>query len=67
VLSPVWVAGDTDPKPFFLSEYPLLTEAEAFQALDAAVAAKQTNLNKQIITCMVRDHKSKFLATDFIF
>jgi glyceraldehyde-3-phosphate dehydrogenase (NADP+) len=30
------------------------------------VAAKQTDLNKQIITDIVRDHKSKFLATDFI-
>jgi glyceraldehyde-3-phosphate dehydrogenase (NADP+) len=30
------------------------------------VAAKQTDLNKQIITGIVRDHKSKFLATDFI-
>ena len=30
------------------------------------VAAKQTELNKQIITRIVRDHKSKFLATDFI-
>jgi glyceraldehyde-3-phosphate dehydrogenase (NADP+) len=30
------------------------------------VAAKQTDLNKQIITHIVRDHKSKFLATDFI-
>jgi glyceraldehyde-3-phosphate dehydrogenase (NADP+) len=39
VLSPVWVAGDTGPKPFFIGEYPLLTEAEAFQALDAAVTA----------------------------
>jgi glyceraldehyde-3-phosphate dehydrogenase (NADP+) len=39
VLSPVWVAGDNDLKPFFIGEYPLLTEAEAFQALDAAVAA----------------------------
>ena len=39
VLSPVWVAGDMDPKPFFIGEYPLLTEVEAFQALDAAVAA----------------------------
>ena len=39
VLSPVWVTDDTDPKPFFIGEYPLLTEAEAFQALDAAVAA----------------------------
>jgi glyceraldehyde-3-phosphate dehydrogenase (NADP+) len=39
VLSPIWVAGDTGPKPFFIGEYPLLTEAEAFQALDAAVAA----------------------------
>lgn len=39
VLSPVWVVGDTGPKPFFIGEYPLLTETEAFQALDAAVAA----------------------------
>ena len=30
------------------------------------VAAKQNDLNKQIITQIVRDHKSKFLATDFI-
>jgi glyceraldehyde-3-phosphate dehydrogenase (NADP+) len=30
------------------------------------VAAKQTDLNKQIITRIVRDYKSKFLATDFI-
>lgn len=30
------------------------------------VAAKQNELNKQIITGIVRDHKSKFLATDFI-
>jgi glyceraldehyde-3-phosphate dehydrogenase (NADP+) len=30
------------------------------------VAAKQTDLNKKIITRIVRDHKSKFLATDFI-
>jgi glyceraldehyde-3-phosphate dehydrogenase (NADP+) len=30
------------------------------------VAAKQTEANKQIITRIVRDHKSKFLATDFI-
>ena len=22
VLSPVWVAGDTDPKPFFIDKYP---------------------------------------------
>ncbi len=39
VLSPVWVTGDNGPKPFCIGEYPLLTEAEAFQALDAAVAA----------------------------
>lgn len=30
------------------------------------VAAKQTDANKQIITGIVRDRKSKFLATDFI-
>ena len=39
VLSPVWVVDSMDPKPFFVGEYPLLTEAEALQALDAAVAA----------------------------
>ncbi len=39
VRSPVWVAGEAGPEPFFVGEYPLLTEAEAFQALDAAVAA----------------------------
>lgn len=30
------------------------------------VAAKQHDLNKRIITCTVRDHKSWFLATDVI-
>jgi glyceraldehyde-3-phosphate dehydrogenase (NADP+) len=30
------------------------------------VAAKQTESNKMIITRIVREHKSKFLATDFI-
>ncbi|MGB8719669.1 MAG: NADP-dependent glyceraldehyde-3-phosphate dehydrogenase, partial [Desulfobacterales bacterium] len=39
VLSPVWVAGGTGPQPLFVGEYPLLTEAQALQALDAAVAA----------------------------
>jgi glyceraldehyde-3-phosphate dehydrogenase (NADP+) len=39
VLSPVWVANDNGPKPFPIGEYPLLTEVEALQALDAAVAA----------------------------
>ncbi|MBU1344618.1 MAG: NADP-dependent glyceraldehyde-3-phosphate dehydrogenase [Proteobacteria bacterium] len=39
VLSPVWTADDADPKPFFIGEYPLLTESHALEALDAAVAA----------------------------
>ncbi len=39
VLSPVWVAGGTGPKPFLIGEYPLLTETEALGALGAAVAA----------------------------
>jgi glyceraldehyde-3-phosphate dehydrogenase (NADP+) len=30
------------------------------------VAARQTDLNRQIITSIVQNHKSKFLATDFI-
>ncbi|MDX2440740.1 MAG: aldehyde dehydrogenase family protein [Desulfobacterales bacterium] len=39
VFSPVWVAADAGPRPFFISEYPMLTEKQAFEALDAAVAA----------------------------
>ncbi|WP_035239312.1 NADP-dependent glyceraldehyde-3-phosphate dehydrogenase [Desulfobacter vibrioformis] len=39
VFSPVWVASDADPKPFFIGEYPMLTEKQALEALDAAVAA----------------------------
>jgi glyceraldehyde-3-phosphate dehydrogenase (NADP+) len=39
VFSPVRVAGDSGPEPLFIGEYPLLTETQAFQALDAAVAA----------------------------
>jgi glyceraldehyde-3-phosphate dehydrogenase (NADP+) len=39
VLSPVRVAGGTGPKPLCVGEYPLLTEAQALQALDAAVGA----------------------------
>ncbi|CCK80637.1 NADP-dependent glyceraldehyde-3-phosphate dehydrogenase [Desulfobacula toluolica] len=39
VFSPVWLADDTGQAPFFIGEYPLLTETEAFQALDAAVDA----------------------------
>ncbi|MCB2149131.1 MAG: NADP-dependent glyceraldehyde-3-phosphate dehydrogenase [Deltaproteobacteria bacterium] len=39
VLSPVRVANDNGPKPFSIGEYPLLTDVQALQALDAAVAA----------------------------
>ncbi len=39
VRSPVRVAGDNGLNPFCIGEYPMLTEAEAFQALDAAIAA----------------------------
>ncbi len=39
VLSPVWVKSVTDLTPIFIGEYPLLTETEAIQALDAAVTA----------------------------
>jgi glyceraldehyde-3-phosphate dehydrogenase (NADP+) len=39
VFSPVRTAGDSGPEPFLIGEYPLLTETEGFQALDAAVAA----------------------------
>ncbi|MFO7686122.1 MAG: aldehyde dehydrogenase family protein [Desulfobacterales bacterium] len=39
VLAPVRVAGGTGPKPLCVGEYALLTEAQALQALDAAVAA----------------------------
>ena len=39
VFSPVRTAGDSGPEPLFIGEYPLLTEAQASQALDATVAA----------------------------
>jgi glyceraldehyde-3-phosphate dehydrogenase (NADP+) len=45
-----------------------LSVSDALRAFSirTLVAAKQTDLNKRIITEIVRDHKSKFLATDFI-
>lgn len=39
VLSPVRVTDDTGQKPLYIGEYPLLTEVQALQALDSAVAA----------------------------
>ncbi len=39
VLSPVWVNIDGVPEPFPIGSYPLLTEKEALEALDAAVSA----------------------------
>ena len=39
VLSPVRIEGDTGPEPFSIGEYPLLTQDQALQALDAAMAA----------------------------
>ena len=45
-----------------------LSVSDALRAFSirTLVAAKQTEGNKQIVTEIVRDHKSKFLATDFI-
>ena len=39
VFSPVWASIDGLPKPFPIGTYPLLSEKEALQALDAAVSA----------------------------
>lgn len=39
VLSPVCVAGNNGPAPYRLGHYPLMTEAESMQALDAACRA----------------------------
>ena len=39
VFSPAWVQEDTGPNPFLIGQYPLLTETQAMEALDAAVAA----------------------------
>jgi MinD superfamily P-loop ATPase len=39
VLSPVWVMDDTGQKPLYIGEYPLLTQVQAIQAIDAAVSA----------------------------
>lgn len=33
MFSPVWVATDADPKPFFIGEYLMLTEKQAVNAL----------------------------------
>ena len=45
-----------------------LSVSDALRAFSirTLVAAKQTEGNKRIVTAIVRDHKSKFLATDFI-
>ena len=43
-----------------------LQDQMVFTNRSAARAAKETDSNKQIITRIVRDHNSKFLATDFI-
>lgn len=43
-----------------------ISDALRVFSIRTLVAARQTDLNKQIITGIVRDHKSKFLATDFI-
>ena len=36
-------------------------------SIRSLVAAKENDLNKEIITCIVREHKSAFLSTDYIF
>jgi glyceraldehyde-3-phosphate dehydrogenase (NADP+) len=36
-------------------------------SIRSLVAAKSTELNKQIITAIVKEDKSNFLSTDFIF
>ena len=36
------------------------------RSIRTLVAAKQHDLDRRIITCTVRDHKSTFLATDVI-
>ena len=44
----------------------VLADALRVFSIRTLVATKQTELNKQIITHIVRERKSKFLATDFI-
>jgi hypothetical protein len=34
--------------------------------VDTPIGLKQYNLNKEIIARIVRNHRSKFLATDYI-
>lgn len=43
-----------------------VSDALRIFSIRTLVAARQTDLNRQIITSIVQDRKSKFLATDFI-
>lgn len=43
-----------------------VTDTLRIFSIRTLVAARQTDLNRQIITSIVQNHKSKFLATDFI-
>jgi glyceraldehyde-3-phosphate dehydrogenase (NADP+) len=45
-----------------------LSVSDALRAFSirTLVAAKETDINKAIITSIVREHKSNFLSTDFI-
>ena len=44
-----------------------VTDALRVFTIRTLVAAKQNDLNREIITNITRGHKSKFLSTDFIF
>lgn len=44
-----------------------VTDALRVFTIRTLVAAKQNDLNREIITNITRNHKSKFLSTDFIF
>lgn len=39
---------------------------QRFYSIRTLAAAKQKDLNRRTITGIVRDHKTEFLATDFI-
>ena len=71
VFSPVRIKTPSGLKPRLIGRFPLLTEQESLEALRVfsirtLVAAKAIDINKAIITKIVRERKSNFLATDFI-
>ncbi len=64
VYSPICVKNGDKIEQVALGSYPLLGEKEALLSLESA--AKENEINKEIVGKIVKDRKSNFLSTDFI-